>query len=765
MFAVCVLSAAAISQAVDPDRTTSRTGQAEYTATSARDTLRQLISHLHADELASRRDAEQTLRGLGLTDADIEIARRFSDPSPEVRRQLVQELGHGDIETRRDVLDELARDSDAAVRGEVEHVRHQMSRSLPSRGSRTRESSVRSLATSATEVGLIRQTSHAAQPPSDQLSEPVSLPIGRLDSGLDPPGEVEAIPDPSVLFADPASRLEYPPEAPLGFTGPSGVLPREVAEGPHFVPVEDRWRIGFPEWDRYGKGHPPVDDYPYVEGHWWDPFNQNVLKGDYPIIGQHTFLNVTAESFSILETRQVPTFTSGFESTRDPRSEEQFGNPNQFFYTHNLKLSFDLFHGDAAFKPVDWRIRLTPIFNMNYLDVEELAVVNPDVREGTTRFRDRAVLQEWFVEAKLADLGPDYDFVSARAGQQFFRSDFRGFIFDDTNRGVRLFGTQFANRDQFNLVWFDMVEKDTNSQLNTFDDRHQNVVIANYFRQDFIVPGYTAEASIHYNRDGPSFLFDRNDFLARPDPTGIFQQHKVQALYLGVAGDGHIGRINVSHAFYWALGKDSLNPLAGKPQEINAQMAALEFSYDRDWARFRTSFFYGSGDRDIHDEEANGFDSILDNPSFAGGGFSYWQRQQIALFGVNLVQRQSLIPDLRSSKIQGQSNFVNPGLLLLNFGFDADVTPKTKFISNVNFLWFDQTAVLEQFVFQDHIEGRIGTDLSAGVEYRPFLNDNVILVGGVSWLIPGEGFKDIYQRFQGDTGTFVATFLQLAMTF
>jgi hypothetical protein len=761
-----VISAAAISLAVDRAPDSRRAGQVEVEPASARESLRQLFSQLHAGESASRIDAELTLRRLGLSDADISIARRLTDPSPMVRQQLVQEIGRGDIATRRDVLDELAHDSDAAVRGEVERVRHQWpSRSEPPRRSRTRESSDRSLATSATEVGLIRQTSHAAQSPSDQPSEPVPLPIGRLDSGPDPPSVVEAIPEPSVLFADSASRLEYPPESPLGFTGPSGVLPREVADGPHFVPVEDRWRIGFPEWDRYGKGHPPVDDYPYVEGHWWDPFNQNVLKGDYPIIGQHTFLNVTAESFSVLETRQVPTFTSGFESTRDPRSEEQFGNPNQFFYTNNFKLSFDLFHGDAAFKPVDWRIRLTPIFNINYLDVEELAVVNPDVREGTTRFRDRAVLQEWFVEAKLADLGPDYDFVSARAGQQFFRSDFRGFIFDDTNRGVRLFGTQFANRDQFNLVWFDMVEKDTNSQLNTFDDRHQNVAIANYFRQDFIVPGYTAEASIHYNRDGPSFLFDRNDFLVRPDPTGIFQQHKVQALYLGLAGDGHIGRINVSHAFYWALGKDSLNPLAGKPQEINAQMAALEFSYDRDWARFRTSFFYGSGDRDIHDEEANGFDSILDNPSFAGGGFSYWQRQQIALFGVNLVQRQSLIPDLRSSKIQGQSNFVNPGLLLLNFGFDADVTPKTKFISNVNFLWFDQTAVLEQFIFQDHIEGRIGTDLSAGVEYRPFLNDNVILVGGVSWLIPGEGFKDIYTKFQGDTGTFVATFLQLAMTF
>ena len=83
------------------------------------------------------------------------------------------------------------------------------------------------------------------------------------------------------------------------------------------------------------------------------------------------------------------------------------------------------------------------------------------------------------------------------------------------NRAVRLFGTRFSNRDQFNLIWFDQTEKETNSELNTFDDRHQNTFIANYFREDFIFPGYTAQASFHYNRDGPSFQFDRNRFLRR----------------------------------------------------------------------------------------------------------------------------------------------------------------------------------------------------------------------------------------------------------
>src|SRR4029077_17296102 len=151
----------------------------------------------------------------------------------------------------------------------------------------------------------------------------------------------------------------------------------------------------------------------------------------------------------------------------------------------------------------------------------------------------------------------------------------------------------------------------------------------------------------------------------------------------------------VNHAFYWALGHDSLNPIANTPQQISAQMAALELSYDRDWIRFRTSFFWASGDDNPRNGHATGFDAIFDNPNFAGGEFSYWQRQSVRLFGVNLVNRESLLPDLKASKIQGQSNFVNPGLYLANLGVDFEVTPKLRLVTNANFLWFERTQTLE----------------------------------------------------------------------
>jgi hypothetical protein len=603
-------------------------------------------------------------------------------------------------------------------------------------------------------------------------------PVARLRDGVEPKILNRPIEPP---LTDETPSLELPEtlftletDAPLGFTGPSGVPPTEAQTREHFVPIDDRWRAGFSKWDRYGKQHPLVDDYPSVEGNGWDPYNQNVLKGDYPIIGQHTFLNVTATSQTLNEFRQVPTATTPFESTTDPFSSEFFGDPNQYSFLQNLKLRFDLFHGNAAFKPVDWQVRLTPVFNVNHLSVNELAVVNPDVRNGTDRTRDFLALEEYFVEAKLADLSPDYDFLSVRAGSQPFVSDFRGFIFADTNRAVRLFGTLNANRDQFNAIFFDQQEKDTNSMLNTFDDRHQNVFIANYYRQDFLFPGYTAQCSFHYNHDQPSFKFDENNFLVRPDPVGVFQQHQIDAYYFGFAGEGHIDRFNIANAFYWVCGTDSLNPLAGQEIDIDAKMAAVELSYDRDWVRFRTSYFYASGDKNIDDSKGQGFDTILDNPNFAGGQFSYWQRQSIRLFGANLVQRESLVPDLRSSKIQGQSNFVNPGLHLVNAGLDFEVTPKLRMITNANYLWFDRTEVLEQFVFQGKIDRQIGLDLSLGVEYRPFLNDNMVLVGGVSSLLPGNGFDDLFgitspfdPSNAGSTNapTMVASFLELVLTY
>ena len=601
------------------------------------------------------------------------------------------------------------------------------------------------------------QATHQQAPSQEDLSylgsiEPKSLqPLGAPTNELPEP----QVPGPST---SPFFRSWFFP--PTGFSGGTSVEPTERQNTDHFIPIEDRWRIGTPTWDRYGKGHPPVDDYPFVQGAWWDPYNQNVLKGDYPIAGQDVFMRLGFRTTNLVEYRQTPIPTTPTEATQNPGEFEFFGNPNQFLFAQYNSASIDLFKGDSVFRPIDWRFKVNLIFNQNYLKVYELGVVSPDVTDGTNRHRTFWSLEEWFYESKIADTSPNYDFVSVRAGSQFFSSDFRGFIFADTNRAVRLFGNRLSNQDQYNVIWFDQTEKDTNSFLNTFDDRHQNTLIANYYRNDFVFPGYNTQVSFHYNRDQASTKFDDNGFLVRPDPVGVYAPHQVDAYYLGWSGNGHINRYNVSHAAYYVTGRDELNPLAGLPQDIHAFMGALELSYDRDWARFRCSYFYASGDSDPNDSQANGFDAIFDNPNFAGGEFSYWNRQQIKLFGVNLVQRQSLIPNLRSSKFQGQTNFVNPGIQLVNFGFDADLTTKFKWINNANYLWFNQTESLEVYTFQEKVRNEIGLDLSSGVEYRPLLNNNILIVGGISGLLVGNGFRDLYQPLYGSVPDLAAGFFE-----
>lgn len=513
---------------------------------------------------------------------------------------------------------------------------------------------------------------------------------------------------------------------------------------PFEEPETDRWRIGFVPWRRYTSGdieQPYESPKPML----WQPYAQSVLKGDAPVIGQDIFLDLTASSSSFFEARRIPT-GSGV-SAENPNSAEFFGNSDQYFVQNNFAFTIDLFKGMTVFQPVDWALRLEPVVNINYTYTHERGVVNADPSKGTDRFDNFETLQQAFVELHIHDLSEDYDFLATRLGNQVFNSDFRGFIFNDTNLGARLFGNARNNLWQYNVIVFDMNEKDTNSELNEFARRDQNVIIANVYRQDFLWHGYTAQLSFHANLDHGRTHYDSNGFLARPEPLGTVVPHDVDAYYFGWAGDGHIGRFNLSHAAYEVIGHDSFNGLAGHAVDINAQMAALELSYDHNWIRYKASAFYASGDRNPQGGTATGFDSIVDNPNFTGGPFSWYVHQGFNLGGtsVDLKQRDSLLPDLRTSKTEGQANFVNPGILVLGLGTEIEATPKLRVFGNLNYIRFNETAPLEDALLTPTIHNDLGWDLSAGIQYRPLLTDNVIISAGMGILLPGQGYKDIYQ--------------------
>ena len=544
-----------------------------------------------------------------------------------------------------------------------------------------------------------------------------------------------------------------------GFTAPEALPPyRELQRRtlvkqdltPEMLPPEDkvqqaqpdRWATEDPPWTRY-QGR--EGEYPYVFGHWWDPFNRNELKGDYPVFGQQNFFSFTGNSTTAFDGRRL--YVPRNQSVPAPSGYNFFGHGQQIFVAETVRLSFDLYHGDTAFRPIDWRIHVTPAFNLNQIWTEENGVVNVDVRKGTDRTDGHIGLQESFFEAKIHDLSPQFDFVSVRAGIQQFTSDFRGFIFSDEEPGVRLFGNLRSNRIQYNAAYFQMLEKDTNSGLNTFNRRHQQVLVSNVYVQDFLTHGYTTEFSYHFDKDDATVHYDTNGFLVRPAPIGLVLPHAIRAHYLGWAGDGHIGRLNISHAAYEALGFDSLNPLAGRRVDINAQFGAAELSVDEDWLRPHISFLFASGDTNPRDGTARGFDAIMEAQTFAGGDFSFFNREGIRLSGtgVALNSPESFLPSLRSSKEEGQASFVNPGLLLWNAGLDVNVTPQWRAVLNGSYLRFDHTAPLELLLQQAPIDASLGFDYGVGFVYRPKLSDNIILVFGTSALTPGTGLRQIYQ--------------------
>lgn len=602
--------------------------------------------------------------------------------------------------------------------------------------------------------GLVQQLPQA----EDRLRPLLRGAVSPLETVLDMP--IRALPTAPVLVAV------------------AGPVPGKVTA----APVLNRWHI-FPAapWRRYEDGSL---DAIYAQSRWWDPYNRNPIKGDYPILGQRLFFDFTGSSETLTETRRVP--VPSLASSAEPGESGFFGRGEQFAVRQSFRFSMDLFRGSAGFRPVDYELRVTPEFNINYLLARETALTNIDAAQGIRRTDSNAGMQELFFEKRLFtnsssafharrqedERGSAYfDFTSLRVGIQRFTSDFRGFIFSDEQPGARLFGTFHNNIFQYNLAYFNMLEKDTNSGLNRWRRRQQSVYVANLYWNDFVTKGYNLNFSVLYNNDQPSFLVDKNGFLVRPALIGTPVPHKVRAAYAGISGDGHIGRINVSHAFYEAFGRDDFNPIPANhhPQHINAQLAALELAYEKDWMTWKVSAFYTSGDGKLNDGRATGFDGIVPNQQFAGGGFlgnpsladrglinnqfeaggtNFLNREAIPLTGagVFLFAPNNLMPVMRAGLFEGQANFVNPGITLFNAGFDAKITPKLRSTLNVNYAKFNRTEVLEAVLFQEHIRHSIGLDSGVGIQYRPLLSENIVVTAGFGTLVPGGGFQDIYNR-------------------
>ncbi len=547
-----------------------------------------------------------------------------------------------------------------------------------------------------------------------------------------PPEGQQVLPLPPVEDTGRAPRRRLMERAPPASISP---IPRPgVTDFVDSVPMPDRWRI--------------VDTLGYKE-RWWDPYNRNVLKADKPVVGNDWFFNLGLISDTLYELREVPTGV-GAISTDKPGGNDVFGSFDQWSMAQNISAEFVYYKGNTVFKPPDWEFRVTPVVSYNYTEFEEIQGVNADARRGLTRDDTFVGLQAAFVDKHLRNVSDNFDFDSFRIGIQPFSSDFRGFLFQDNQLGARLFGTRGNNKWQYNLAYFRRLEKDTNSGLNDVGDspRKDDVFVANLYRQDFPVLGFTSQATVLYNRNREDELrYNANGFIERPASLGLEQLREYDVTYVGYNGDGHFGRLNLTTSVYYAFGDETPSVFVNRKVDISALFAAAELSMDFDWIRPRISLLYGSGDDDPFDDEANGFDAVFENPQFAGADTSYFIRQAVPLIGggrVALATRNGVLNNLRSSKEEGQSNFTNPGIVMAGLGVDMDLMPELRLSFNANTLYFDDPTVIEVARNQGPIDKHIGYDVSASLIYRPLMSQNIVIRASYATLIAGDGFDALF---------------------
>ncbi|AEG51363.1 hypothetical protein Sphch_3781 [Sphingobium chlorophenolicum L-1] len=513
------------------------------------------------------------------------------------------------------------------------------------------------------------------------------------------------------------------------------------------VPIPDRWRL--------------IESLGVVKERWFDPYGQNTLKGDrpidrekvkwLPIKGEDWFFVANAVSDTVLEPRTFP-IPVGVQTTERPGSLDVFGKDASVVFSQTFIGGVALIKGATAFKPPEIEYRLTLALNVNHVNVPERRVLFVQPSKPSHRTDHFLGVQEAFVDYHLANTSDRYDFRSVRVGIQPFQSDFRGFLFNDQQLGIRLFGNRDNNRFQFNLAAFWRLEKDTNSGLNSVVQSPRNdwVFLANLYRQDFLIPGLTSQITAVYNmnREKRDVEIDDNGFPVRPALLGDLRGREYDVVYLGYNADGRIGRVNLTASLYGALGEDRNSFFTSKPAQIRAFFAAAEASVDKDWMRFRLSGLYASGDGDPYDNRENGFDAIFENPVFAGADTSYWIRQTIPFAGggrvIGINGRNGILNSLRSSKEQGQSNFNNPGMMLLGAGADFDLMPELRVSANANHLWFQNTATLQALRNEGSIPKSIGWDLSTAAVWRPKATQNIVFRLSGATLLPGAGFRDLF---------------------
>lgn len=478
-----------------------------------------------------------------------------------------------------------------------------------------------------------------------------------------------------------------------------------------------------------------------------DPYNQNVLKGDFPIDGKHLYFNLNLVNDA--------TWITGRTFLQNAATGNAAVNQFDFPFFNNVTTGFEFFEGTTqVFEPKRWDVKFTPVFNYN----EALG----------NNFQPFLGYQEAFLAVKLADLSPFFDFAQVQLGVQGIKNDFEGFVYNDQNLAGQINGTLNANETNFALFYADRVFKDVASGLNTgifntgIQDaqqglRNDQVSGLNYVIRD-IRPGLDLNLLYANNRDTQ---------LGAVKANKLNPNAGVNANYFGAAVQGVIGRLDVSSGAYYVTGSDANNLLTGTPQSISAGMGFLKLDYPINFWKPHMAFLWASGDTNPGDGTANGWDSINDASNFFGGQFSFFEGNNLpGVFNgkvVFLTRGNSVFPSLRNGN--QPSNFVNPGLVAFNAGIDFQLHPKVTLFTNYNS--FSVQSNTSTFGAIDPrlpalLSNHIADEFNFGLFIRPGLADDFVINTGVSFTSFDPSYANALYGGNGNVASFI---LRLTTTY
>lgn len=322
--------------------------------------------------------------------------------------------------------------------------------------------------------------------------------------------------------------------------------------------------------------------------------------------------------------------------------------------------------------------------------------------------------------------------TNIRAGIQEYNVDLIGTIYNDNDVGLRLHGT-FAEDIQWSIYAAQRFENNLVSDMNVLGDiRDQHILIGNL---QFNIGDTLVKPTLVYNHDREGdHKYGRSGY-----------DEKIDAVYVGSTSYGPMGPFQVLLGMYGAFGiQDKVVLLGSVPledQDIMAYMGYADIAYPLLSGKLtpHLGILYISGDDDITDDDAEGFDSISDKVDVWGSKGIIIDDRISLPGGVTVVRNNSPYASLRDN--DDSSNFVNPGVFVTNIGLTFNPLKTLSIDTNASYFWFLEMEVLEA-LFDDELDDEIGLEWNMLANYT--INKNFTVFAACALFYPEKEVEKIF---------------------